>query len=126
MLNIIRDEPDQMLIFERFIEDNIAKIRSKRGKDVITVVTAPEISNEAQKLYESIKNLSSSRVIGIADAQRYLEKMAQPTNPVGRKYGCAPITGDTSIILFLGLTEFRYRCVPSKSSLPDVKGIGQG
>ena len=103
IVNIIRDEPNQMLIFERFIEDNIAKIRSKRGKDVITVVTAPEISNEAQKLYESIKNLSSSRVIGIADAQKYLEKMgidtpkANLSNDAKEKYG-----SKTDIIMTTG------------------------
>lgn len=103
IVNIIRDEPDQLLIFERFIEDNIAKIRSKRGDDVITVVTAPEISNEAKKLYESIKNLSSSRVIGIADAQKYLETMgidtpkANLSNEAKEKYG-----SKTDIIMTTG------------------------
>lgn len=103
IVNIIRDEPDQMLIFERFIEDNIAKIRSKRGKDVITVVTAPEISNEARKLYESIKNVSSSRVMGVADAQKYLEKLgidtpkANLSNDAKEKYG-----SKTDIIMTTG------------------------
>ena len=103
IVSIIRDEPDQMLIFERFIEDNIAKIRSKRGEEVITVVTAPEISHEAKKLYDSIKNLSSSRVIGIADAQQYLESMgvdtpkARLSNEAKEKYG-----SKTDIIMTTG------------------------
>ncbi len=73
IINIIRDEPDKMLIFERFIEENIAYVKASReGKD-IKVVTAPELSEYAQVLYNKIKELAASRVIQVVDVQEYLE-----------------------------------------------------
>ncbi len=75
IINIIRDEPEKIIIFERFIEDNKAYIRASNDGECITIVTAPEISEYAKKLYEIIKKVSSNRVIIALDIQNYLEKL---------------------------------------------------
>lgn len=72
IVNIIRDEPDKILIFERFIEDNIAYVKALKDGSAIRIVTAPELSEYAQLLYDHIKTLSTSRVASIADVQEYL------------------------------------------------------
>lgn len=58
IINIIRDEPDKMLIFERFVEENIAYVKASKDGDNIKVVTAPELSAYAQILYNNIKELT--------------------------------------------------------------------
>ncbi len=60
IINIIRDEPDKMLIFERFVEANIAYVKASKDGEDIKVVTAPELSEYAHVLYNSIKELSAS------------------------------------------------------------------
>lgn len=40
IINIIRDEPDKLLIFERFIEANIAYVKASKDGESIKVVTA--------------------------------------------------------------------------------------
>ena len=73
IINIIREEPDKMLIFERFVEANIAYVKASKDGEQITVVTAPELSEYAQILYDNIKALSATRVIEVANVQEYLE-----------------------------------------------------
>lgn len=48
IINIIRDEPDKMLIFERFVDAKIAYIKASKDGESIKVVTAPEFSEYAQ------------------------------------------------------------------------------
>lgn len=48
IINIIRDEPDKMLIFERFVDANTAYIKASKDGESIKVVTAPEFSEYAQ------------------------------------------------------------------------------
>lgn len=79
IINIIREEPDKLLIFERFVEDNIAYIKSSKDGEDIKIVTAPEISKYAQILYDSIKTLAANRVTGVADVQTYLESFGVDT-----------------------------------------------
>lgn len=93
ILNIIRDEPDKIVIFERFIKDNIAHINSSRDGNVIKVVTAPEISIYAKELYNQIKGIASNRVIEAKTIQNYLEALgidspkANLSNAAKEKYG---------------------------------------
>jgi len=75
ILNIIREEPDKMLIFERFIEDNITYVKASKDGESIKIVTAPEMSEHAQTLYDSIKKLSASRVVKVANVQEYMESL---------------------------------------------------
>lgn len=79
ILNIIRDEPDKILIFERFIEENVAYIKASKDGEDIKVVTAPELSAYAQTLYDSIRKLAANRVIGVVNVQEYLESLGIDT-----------------------------------------------
>ncbi len=79
IINIIRDEPDKMLIFERFIEANAAYIKATKDGEEITVVTAPELSDYAQLLYDKIKALSATRVVEVVDVQDFLESLGIDT-----------------------------------------------
>lgn len=75
IINIIHEESDKILIFERFVEANRAYIKSSKAGEEIKVVTAPEISGYAQKLYNYIKTLSAARLIEAVDVQAYLESL---------------------------------------------------
>lgn len=75
IVNIVRDEPDKILIFERFIDDNIAYVKALKDGNAICIVTAPELSEYAQLLYDHIKTLSTGRVASVAEVQEYLETL---------------------------------------------------
>lgn len=79
ILNIIRDEPDKMLIFERFIEDNMAYVKATKDGEEIKVITAPELSEYAKVLYDKIKELTASGVMVVADVQEFLETLGIDT-----------------------------------------------
>lgn len=79
IINIIRDEPDKMLIFERFIDENVAYIKAFKDGETIKVITAPELSKYAKILYDSIRKLAANRVIGVANVQEYLETLGIDT-----------------------------------------------
>jgi DNA (cytosine-5)-methyltransferase 1 len=77
VINIIRDEPDKYMIFERFIKDNAAFVQSSKNGDILKIITAPELSERAAYLYEQIKTVNSGeRKIKIPDVQRYLEELS--------------------------------------------------
>ena len=57
ILNIIRDEQDQIVIFKRYIEANIAYVKASKDDENIKVVTAPELSKYAQFCTIVSKNL---------------------------------------------------------------------
>lgn len=80
IINIIRDEPDRLLIFERFVDEaNVFCIKATKDGEVIKVITAPEISDYARTLYEAIKNISAKRVIKVQAVQEYLESLCVNT-----------------------------------------------
>lgn len=79
IINIIRDEPEKMLIFERFVEENIAYVKASKDGDNIKVVTAPELSAYAQILYNNIKELTGLRVATVKEVQEYLESLGVNT-----------------------------------------------
>ena len=93
IINIIRDEPDKILIFERFVDANIAYIKASKDGNDITVVTAPELSEYASMLYDRIRNLTNNRVISAENVQSYLESMGVDTpkanlsNTAKERYG---------------------------------------
>ena len=93
IINIIREEPDKMLIFERFIEENIAYVKASKNGEDIKVVTAPELSEYAQVLYNNIRTLAASRVTSVVRVQEYLESLgvdtpkAQLSRSAKEKYG---------------------------------------
>lgn len=76
MENIIRDETNKILIFERFIEDKIAY--GKTSKDGIAVVTLPEVSEYAQFLYDSVKTFAPSRVTSVMEAFSEKARVGSP------------------------------------------------
>lgn len=79
IINIIREEPDKMLIFERFVDANIAYVKASKDGESIKVVTAPEFSEYAQVLYDNIKTLTTDRVTSVAEVQEYLESLGIDT-----------------------------------------------
>lgn len=80
ILNIIRDEPDKITIFERFLSDNIEYVRISKDEEVIRIVTVPEISGYAKSLYDAIKQLEAARrTVEIPDVQKYLESLGLNT-----------------------------------------------
>lgn len=79
IINIIRDEPDKMLIFERFVDVNIVYIKASKDGESIKVVTAPELSEYAKVLYDNIKELAANHVTSVAEVQEYLESLGIDT-----------------------------------------------
>ncbi|MBR1933757.1 MAG: HpaII family restriction endonuclease [Prevotella sp.] len=76
IINIIRDEPDKCLIFERFLKDEIAYVQSFNSDEKLKIVTAPELSEKAAYLYETIKNITAGdRRLKIPEIQSYLEEL---------------------------------------------------
>lgn len=78
ILNIIRDEPKKLLIFERDLSDPIAKVKVLKDEKTIQVVTAPELSHYAKILYEGIKELKTENKV-FPEIQAYLESMSIDT-----------------------------------------------
>ena len=74
IINIIRDEPDKCLIFERFIKDEVAYVQSFKGDEKLKIITAPELTEKAAFLYEKIKKVTAgNRKIEVPEIQEYME-----------------------------------------------------
>lgn len=77
IINIIRDEPDKYLIFERFLKDEVAYIQSFKDDEKLKIVTAPELSEKASYLYKKIKSVTAGdRKINVPEIQKYLEDLS--------------------------------------------------
>lgn len=77
IINVIRDEPDKILIFERFIKDEIAYVQLYRGDEKLKIITAPELNERATFLYEKIRNISAgNRKIEVPEIQEYMEGLS--------------------------------------------------
>lgn len=77
IINIIRDEPDKCLIFERFLEDNVAYVQSYNGDEKLKIVTAPELTEKAAYLYDKIKGYTAGdRKLKVPEIQEYLEELS--------------------------------------------------
>jgi len=77
IVNIIRDEPNAFFKFERFIEDEMAKVRAFDGDNVIfKIITAPELNDQASFLYNEIMSASGgNRKLQVPAIQQYLEEL---------------------------------------------------
>lgn len=77
IINIIRDEPNSYLRFERFIEDELDKIKAMDEDDItFKIITAPELNEKADFLYREIMSSSAgSRKIKVPQIQAYLEEL---------------------------------------------------
>ena len=77
IVNIIRDEPNAFFKFERFIEDEMAKVRAFDGDNVIfKIITAPELNDQASFLYNEIMSASGgNRKLKVPAIQQYLEEL---------------------------------------------------
>ena len=77
IINVIRDEPDKYIIFERYISDEKVFVKSYNGVETLKIVTAPELTNKATFLYEKIKKVSAgNRKISVPEIQAYLEDLS--------------------------------------------------
>ena len=77
IINIIRDEPDKYLIFERFIKDEVAYVQSFKGDEKLKIITAPELTEKATFLYEQIKKVTTGdRKIKVPEIQEYMEGLS--------------------------------------------------
>ena len=77
VINIIRDEPNSFIKFERFIEDELAKVRAMDDVDItFKIITAPELTEKADFLYREIMSSSTgARKIKVPQIQAYLEEL---------------------------------------------------
>ena len=80
IVNVIRDEPDKMLIFERFVNDEIAYVQLYKDEEKLKIVTAPEFNEKADYLYKKLKELGTGkRKIDIPEIQEYMESFSIDT-----------------------------------------------
>jgi len=74
IVNVIRDEPDKLLIFERFVSEEIAYVQLYKDNEKLKIVTAPEFNEKADYLYKKLKELGAGkRKVGIPEIQQYME-----------------------------------------------------
>lgn len=94
IVNVIRDEPDKLLIFERFVNDEIAYVQLYRDQEKLKIVTAPEFNEKADYLYKRLKELGTGkRKVDIPEIQEYMESFnidspkANLSTSARQKYG---------------------------------------
>lgn len=114
IVNIIRDEPDKLLIFERFVNEEISYVQLFKDNEKLKIVTAPEFNEKADYLYKQLKELRNGKgKVGIPAIQKYLEDFeidspkANLSSSAKQKYG-----SKTDII------------VTSKNSIDNMKTTG--
>ena len=74
IVNVIRDEPDKFLIFERFVKDKISYVQLFKDNESLKIATAPEFNEKADYLYRQLKLLGTgNRKVDIPEIQEYLE-----------------------------------------------------
>lgn len=81
IVNIIKDEPKQLVVFERFLKDDQAFISVTQGDCQIKIITAPELNEKAAFLYDAIKRQNSSNDFIIPEIQNYLEGLCFEKQP---------------------------------------------
>lgn len=80
IVNVIRDEPDKMLIFERFVNDEITYVRLYKDGDELKIVTAPEFNEKADYIYKRLKEMGTGkRKVDIPEIQEYMESFCIDT-----------------------------------------------
>ena len=94
IVNIIRDEPDKILIFERFVKDEITYVQLFKDNESLKIVTAPEFNEKADFLYRQLRLLGTGkRKVAIPEIQEYIENFhidtpkANLSSEAQKKYG---------------------------------------
>ena len=77
IVEVIRDEPYAYARFERFLEDEIAKVKALDDEEVVfKIITAPELNEKASFLYHEIMTApGGSRKLRVPIIQEYLEEL---------------------------------------------------
>ena len=75
VVNIIRDEPDRYLRFERMMKNEMDYIEAYEHDAVFKVVTAVELRTKAARLYDEIMSLKGRGAGSIPDAEEYLKSL---------------------------------------------------
>ncbi len=76
VVNIIRDEPNSYLKFERFIEGEMAKVNAMDDNLIFKVITAPELNEKASFLYKEIMcGSGGKRKLKVPAIQTFLEDL---------------------------------------------------
>ena len=95
IVEVIRDEPYAYARFERFLEDEIAKVKALDDEEVVfKIITAPELNEKASFLYHEIMTApGGSRKLRVPIIQEYLEDLrfktpkANLSEQARQKYG---------------------------------------
>ena len=95
IVEVIRDEPNAYARFERFLEDEIAKVKALDDEEVVfKIITAPELNEKASFLYHEIMTApGGSRKLRVPIIQEYLEDLrfktpkANLSEQARQKYG---------------------------------------
>lgn len=114
MGNIIGDETNQILIFKRFVDDNIAYAKASKDGDGITVVTVPEASEYAQFLYDSVKTFAPSRVTGVMESFSAKAHVGSPAT----LFNCSQTSGFTFEVV--GCDEASMHQINSKDAFLSI------
>ena len=75
IVNIIRDEPDKYLRFERMMKGELSYIEAYEHDAVFKVVTAVELRVKAARLYKEIMALKGKGAGSIPDSEAYLKSL---------------------------------------------------
>ena len=78
IINVIRDEPNCYMKFERFMEERLSLVKATdRDDGVIKIITAPELSEKAAFLYKQIMSLRAGqkKTISVPEIQLFLEEL---------------------------------------------------
>ncbi len=96
IMNVIKDETDQYLLFERFVDEGINLIRAtEKEKDpiVFKVIASEEFCEQANSLYKQIKSSRNTKHLSFPDIEDYLKDLrfktpkARLSNNAKLKYG---------------------------------------
>lgn len=146
IVNIIREEPDRYLCFERMIKNEMAYIEASDHDVVFKIVTADELKSKAKELYRNIMNLKGDGAGAIPEAQSYLSglRIASPkarlSAEASKKYGVktdiiitsqssidhARNTQGFSVKSHLGNPATLFNSSPTSGFLFKVKGCDYG
>lgn len=100
IVNIIRDEPDRYLRFERLMRNEVEAIEAYDSDVCFKIITARELRYKASRLYRDIMALSAKGAGAIPTAEAYLKDLhlAGPKARISRE-ACEKYGAKTDIII---------------------------
>ena len=114
MGNIIGDETNQILIFKRFVDDQVDYIKASKDDNRMTVVTVPEVSEYAQFLYDCVKMRASSRVTSMTKDFSVNNHVGSPAT----LFNCSQTSGFTFEVV--GCDEASMHQINSKDAFLSI------